>query len=214
MPVEICTDNHTDLGYCVATNCTTFGNLGLLNSNQLSQIEHSNTTSTVLSTGKALKNLHVHNCYMAETLDPKSESISRKGGRNSASSTPPTRNLTQVTIMVIDIIGAVKSRRLLTILLDSGSTTTLINKRCLSKKCQTCHTSQSRIVNTLEGSYQSSAMVVMHNLRLPELAKNRNIYQQKALMFESETCNYDVILGPDVLTKTRIDVKYSTDTIQ
>jgi hypothetical protein len=131
---------------------------------------------------------------MAEALDPESESIIRKRGRSSASSTPPTRNLTPVTIMVIDTIGTVKSRRLLKILLDSGSTTTLINKRCLPRKCQPCPISQSRTVNTLAGSYQSSSMVVMCNLRLPELEKNRNIDHQKALIFESETCKYDVFL--------------------
>jgi hypothetical protein len=70
------------------------------------------------------------------------------------------------------------------------------------------------MVNTLAGSYQSSAMVVMRNLRLPEIDKNRNIDQQKALMFESETCKYDENLGADFLTKTGIDVKYSTGTIK
>jgi hypothetical protein len=70
------------------------------------------------------------------------------------------------------------------------------------------------MVNTLAGSYQSSAMVVMRNLRLPKLDNNRNIDQQKALIFESETCKYDVILGADFLTKTEIDVKYSMGTIQ
>jgi hypothetical protein len=129
---------------------------------------------------------------MAEAVDPESESISRKRERNSASSTPPTRSLTPVTIMVVDTIGVVKSRRLLKILLDSESTITLINKRCLPRKCQPCPTSQSRMVYTLAGSYQSSAMVVMRNLRLPELDKNRDIEQQKALIFESETCKYEV----------------------
>jgi hypothetical protein len=70
------------------------------------------------------------------------------------------------------------------------------------------------MVNTLAGSYQSSAMVVMHNLRLPELDKNRNIEQHKALIFESDTCKYNVILGADFLNKTGIDVKYSTNTIE
>ena len=53
------------------------------------------------------------------------------------------------------------------------------------------------MVNKLAGSYQSSAMVVMHNLRLPELDKKRNIEQQTSLKFESDTCRYDVILGSD-----------------
>jgi hypothetical protein len=67
-------------------------------------------------------------------LDPESESISRKREINSASSTSPIRNLTPVTIMVVDTIGTVRSRRLLKILLDSGSTTALINKKCLPRK--------------------------------------------------------------------------------
>jgi hypothetical protein len=38
------------------------------------------------------------------------------------------QNLTPVTIMVVDTISSVRFRRLLRVLLDSGSTTTLINK--------------------------------------------------------------------------------------
>jgi hypothetical protein len=42
------------------------------------------------------------------------------------------QNLTPVTIMVVDTISSVRSRRLLNILCDSGSTTTLVNKKvCL-----------------------------------------------------------------------------------
>ncbi len=164
--MEIHTDDCTDLGNRTVTDCTTLAKLGLLNSNQLSQTESFITKPTAFSTGNAPKNLHVHNCYMAEALEPDPETIHRKKEINSASSTPPIRNLTPVTIMVADTIGTVRSRRLLKILLDSGSTTTLINKTCLPRKCQPCPISQSRMVTTLAGSYQSSAMVVMRNLRL------------------------------------------------
>jgi hypothetical protein len=56
----------------------------------------------------------------------------------------------------------------------------------------------------------------MHNLRLPnpKFDKNRNVNQQQALVFQSETCKYNVILGADVLTKIGIDVKYSTRTME
>ncbi len=111
-------------------------------------------------------------------------------------------------------MSAINSRRLLKVLLDSGSTTTLINKKCLSKNCKTCKTSHSRMIKTLAGSYNTSEMVVMCNIRLPELYKNRNVDKQKALVFESKTCKYDVILGADFLTKIGIDVKYSTRTIE
>jgi hypothetical protein len=70
------------------------------------------------------------------------------------------------------------------------------------------------MVNTLAGSYNTSEMIVMCNLRLPELDKNCNVDQQTALVFESKTCKYDVILGADFLTKTGKDVKYSTHTIE
>jgi hypothetical protein len=125
---------------------------------------------------------------MADHIDAKSNVDSRKRKRNSIPDSPQNGNLTPVTIMVADSIGAVRSRKLLIILLDSGSTTTLINKKCLPKKCRPCQISQSRMVNTLADSYQLSAMVVMGNLRLPELDKNRNVEQQKALVFESDTC--------------------------
>jgi hypothetical protein len=56
-------------------------------------------------------------------------------------------------------------------------------------------------------------MVVLHNLRLPELDNNRNGDQQKALIFDADSCRYDAILGAEFLSKTGIDVKCSTGTI-
>jgi hypothetical protein len=99
------------------------------------------------------------------------------------------------------------------VLLDSGSATTLINKRCLPRNCKGI-ASSSRKVNTLAGTYTSTEVVIMCNLRLPEFDKNRNVNQQKALVFQSETCKYDVILGADFLTRTGTDVKYSIRTME
>jgi len=96
----------------------------------------------------------------------------------------------------------------------SGSTMTMINNKSLPRNCKPCKITSSRQINTLAGTYTSSEVVVMRNLRLPEFNKSRNVDQQKALVFQSETCKYDVILGADFLTKTGIDVKYSTGTIE
>jgi hypothetical protein len=38
--------------------------------------------------------------------------------------------------------------------------------------------------------------------------------QQKALIFDADSCRYDVILGTDFLSKPGIDVKYSTRTME
>jgi len=128
------------------------------------------------------------------------ENNDEQGTINKINVLPSQTKLTPITIMVVDTISAVKSRRLLKVLLDSGSTTTLINKKCLPKNCKTCKISKNRMVTTLAGSYNTSEMVVMRNLRLPELDKNRNVNQQKTLVFESKTCKYDEILGADFLT--------------
>jgi hypothetical protein len=125
-----------------------------------------------------------------------------------------SKQLTPVTIMVVDTISSVKSIILLKVLLDSGSTRTMINRKCLPRNCQTCKISNSRKIGTLAGFYTSSEMVVLCNLRLPELDKNRNGDQQKALLFDADSCRYDVILGADFLSKTGIDVKYSTGAIE
>ena len=205
---------------CTARKNVLYENV-MRNRKQLSRILSSdlvNNCSAIISTENAPKNTLSDQCFMAEAIDNSTtaSNSTKKRKRNKYNSDVPlsTKNLHPVTIMVVDTIGTVKSRRLLKVLLDSGSTTTLINKRCLPRTCKPCPISQSRMVNTLAGSYQSSAMVIMRNIRLPELDKNRNVDQQKALTFESATCKYDVILGADFLTKTGIDVKYSTGTIE
>ncbi len=105
--------------------------------------------------------------------------------------------------MVVDTISSVRSSTLLRVLLDSGSTTSLCFKRCLPKNCKPQEIASSRKVNTLSEPYTSTEVVIMCNLRLPEFDKNRNINKQKALVFQSETCKYDIILGADFLTKIR-----------
>jgi hypothetical protein len=90
----------------------------------------------------------------------------------------------------------------------------MINRKCLPRNCQTCKISKSRKIGILAGSYTSSEMVVLCNLRLPELDKNRNVDQEKALIFDADSCRYDVMLDADFLTKTGIDLKYSTGTIE
>jgi hypothetical protein len=60
-----------------------------------------------------------------------------------------------------------------------------------------CKISSSRkVVITLAGTYTSTEMVIMPNLRLPEFDKNRNVDQQKALVFQPETCKYEVWCMP------------------
>ena len=126
---------------------------------------------------------------------------------------PHTKRLTPTSIMVVDTISTVRSRVLLKVLFDPGSTATLISRKCLPRHCKTCPIAQGRKINTLAGSCATKEMVVMRSLRLPELDKNRVVDQQKALVFDG-TCKYDVILGADFLLKSGIDIKYSSRIIE
>ncbi len=145
-----------------------------------------NIISTKVTTGNAPNKLEVINNMVEDVYAISEENSDEQGTINKINVLPSQTNLAPITIMVVDTMSAVKSRRLLKVLLDSGSTTTLINKKCLPKNGKTCKTSKSRMVNTLVGSYNTSEMVVICNLRLPELDKNRNVDQQKALVFESK----------------------------
>ena len=45
-------------------------------------------------------------------------------------------------------------------------------------------------MSTLAGTYTSTEIVIMRNLRLPEFDKNRNVDQMKALMAADMLCAY------------------------
>jgi hypothetical protein len=94
------------------------------------------TNSSRFLTGNAPKDLVIGQCYMADHIDAKSKVDSKNRKRNSFPDSHQNRNLTPVTIMIADSIGADRSRKLLKVSLDSGSTTTLIIKKCLPKKCK------------------------------------------------------------------------------
>ncbi len=81
------------------------------------------------------------------------------------------QNLALVTIMVVETISLVRLRTLLKVILDSESTTTSINEICLPRHCKQYKVSSSRKVSTLAGTYTSTEIVIMHNLRLPEFDK-------------------------------------------
>jgi hypothetical protein len=55
--------------------------------------------------------------------------------------------------------------------------------------------------------------VVMRKIRLPEVGKIHVEEEQKALVFDGQ-CKYNVIFGTDFLSKTGIDIKYSSGIIE
>ena len=92
----------------------------------MSEIEYLDNYDTIItdfSTGNAFQNMKMNYCYMiTSTSYVENEQCSKKRKRDIKNSQVPhsIKNLTPVTIMVVDTIGRTKSRKLLKVLLDSG----------------------------------------------------------------------------------------------
>ena len=91
-----------------------------------------------------------------------------------------------VTICTADTIGTVKSRRLLQVLLDSGSTVSMIKRSALPQNVVTKTISETKNITTLTGRVQVEEVVILRDLRLPKFNKKRCISQQKALVFDND----------------------------
>jgi len=92
---------------------------------------NNNIISTKVSTGNAPNNLEIINNIVEDAYAISEENSDEQGTINKIIVLPSQTNLTPIIIMVVDTMSAIKSRRLLKVLLDSGSTTTLINKKHL-----------------------------------------------------------------------------------
>ena len=101
-----------------------------------------NIISTKVTTGNAPNNLEIISNIVEDAYAISEENSDEQGTVNKINVLPNQSNLTPITIMVVDTISAVKSRRLLKVLLDSGSTMTVIIKKCLPKNCRTRKTAK------------------------------------------------------------------------
>jgi hypothetical protein len=126
---------------------------------------------------------------------------------------PSKKCLTPTSIAVVDTISSVRSQILLKVLVEPGSTSTLINCKCLPRHCKSCTITNERNIHTLAGPCSTNQMVVIRHVRLPELDKNHVVEQHKALVFDGQS-KYDVIFGADCLSKMGIDIKYSMRIIE
>ena len=124
------------------------------------------------------------------------------------------RNETPATICTANTIGLIRSRKLLRVLLDSGSNACLINRSALPKGIIPKELSNKKSFRTLAGKLSASQMVTLRDVRLPEFDKNRHIEQQRALIFDNDKCKYDLILGTNFLSKVGIKLDYNTGNME
>jgi Retroviral aspartyl protease len=102
---------------------------------------------------------------------------------------------------------------LLRVLVDTGSDSTLLHANCLPPGANPMLLDQPVIANMTAGTMKSKRQVWVANMILPEFDKHWHIDQCKAIVFDA-LCNYDIILGRDVIAKIGMDVLFSTGTIR
>lgn len=70
-------------------------------------------------------------------------------------------SLTPITVRVVRTIGTIETNNLLKVLLDPGSTKTLINKKVVPRKAKLVELSKQTKVTTLVGTMTTSKMVML-----------------------------------------------------
>jgi hypothetical protein len=85
----------------------------------------------------------------------------------------------------------------------------MIKRSALPKGIITKLLGDTKLVRTLAGRLKTQEIVTMQDIRLPEFDKNWRINQQKVLVFDKDNVKYNIILGTNFLSKTRIKLNYS-----
>ena len=130
-----------------------------------------------------------------------------KGGK------PRNPSLTPITIAAVKTIGTLESCVMLKCLLDSGSTRTMIHRRALPEKVIPLKLKQTKRITTLAGEMNTTDMVHLRDIKLPEFDKNRRVMETKALVFDKK-CRYDIIFGTDFLSNAGINLNYMQGTME
>ena len=82
-------------------------------------------------------------------------------------------DLAPITLLVCDTIQNRAVERPLVILLDGGSSGTLINKRAIPRGAAPSKSPRSHITTTASGSFDTSLTVGLKNIRLPEFSNGQ-----------------------------------------
>ena len=123
-------------------------------------------------------------------------------------------DLAPITLLVCDTIQNRAVERPLVILLDGGSSASLINKRAIPREVVPSKSTESHITTRASGSFDASLTVGLRNIRLPEFSNGRRIEGLNCQIFNSSECQYDMIIRRDLMCFIGIDHFFSLDTIQ
>ena len=115
-----------------------------------------------------------------------------------------------MTFLHCTTIQNVPFTRPLSVLLDSGSTTSWFNHRALPSNINPAAVPALH-GTTMAGNFQSNQQLSLSTVSLPELS-DLTLPNLKARMFNAK-CRYDLILGCDILSHFGIDIDFKSQSI-
>ena len=98
------------------------------------------------------------------------------------------QDIAPVCIVKINYIGRIRLDRPLVCLLDTGSTGTMVQYRCLPPGATPRTSNEKRITTTINGSFDTSQSIDLTDISLPEFVNGRTIDGIDARLFDSPTC--------------------------
>ena len=132
----------------------------------------------------------------------------------------PADKLNQIQLAATDVapiayvsatrIQGASPQRSFTVLLDSGSSHTLIKLTSLPFGAVP-NKDRAKSTTTTMGSFNSSSNVTLEQVKFPQFG-NAIIGNVKADVFNSPNCRYDLIIGRDILLKMGINIDFDTKT--
>ena len=117
-----------------------------------------------------------------------------------------------MTFLVPHLMENVPFGSLLTILLDSGSTSTWISQSCLPNHIHG-RTVTSIMGSTMAGTFKSTEEIILSNMVLPELCQNSYLPKCPAQIFNADCCS-DMILGHDALHSLCITLDFDQNLVK
>ena len=123
----------------------------------------------------------------------------------------PKLDLSPVVYVTATQIQQSLPTRALTVLLDSGSSHTMMKRTSLPHGAIPTP-SHSRKTTTTNGTFATNSMVTLTDVKFPEFG-NHSIPKIEAAIFDSPTCRYDIILGRDILKLMGAHINFSTHTV-
>lgn len=125
-----------------------------------------------------------------------------------------TTDFVPSTIMTAGTIQDQAVTTTLKVLLDPGASRTFIHRRALPKGANPKRLTNKIETMTAAGTMATTLAVQLRNLVFPEFSLSMTVESLHAFVFDQENCPYDLIMGRDFLEPNKMDIKYSTKTME